>query len=169
MKEKPFRPKQQLPAEIVQDILSAIRNQFYPDATPKQWAQDSVFIRREFVLYFASWLDKKGVTLKPGRFKQILLERLNEIKAHGATDKIKYFPGYLKHVLQTHLRHHGDDYYQEGKNLRALTESALATLPEPTIDPIRVMAEARRDLLISKKAAKQRKSPDVQFGQMELL
>jgi hypothetical protein len=46
-----MRPKQQLPAEIVGDILGAIRGQFYPDATPKQWAQDSVFIRREFVLY----------------------------------------------------------------------------------------------------------------------
>jgi hypothetical protein len=158
--EVPFRPKQQLPAEIAQDILSAVRHQFYPDSTPKQWAQDSVFIRREFVLYFAAWLDKRGVTLKPLRFKQVLLERLNEIKAHGATDRIKYFPGYLKHVLQQHLWHHGDDYYQEGKNLRALTESALATLPAPTVDPIRVMAEARRDLLQAK-----RKKPEVKSNE----
>jgi DNA-binding FrmR family transcriptional regulator len=77
---------------------------------------------------FASWLNKKGVTLKPERYKQILLERLNEIKIHGQTQAIKYFPGYLKHVLQTHLKHHGQDYYDEGKALRALTENALSTL-----------------------------------------
>lgn len=154
------RPKQNIPAEIMGDIMNAIRGQFYPDATAKQWMQESAFIRREFVLYLASWLDKRGVTLKPARYKQILLERLNEIKTHGATDRIKYFPGYLKHVLQQHLKHHGEEYYNEGKNLRALTENALlaAGVNNPnrtaTPDPIRVLAEARRDLLTAKKPAK---------------
>jgi hypothetical protein len=152
------RPKQQLPAEIVSDLMGAIRGQFYPDATAKEWLCDSHFIRREFVLYFASWLNKKGVTLKPERYKQILLERLQEVKQHGRTDAIRYFPGYLKHVLQQHLKFHGDDYYQEGKNLRAIAENALVALGQigpcgshfgP--DPIRVMAEARHDLLKPKK------------------
>jgi hypothetical protein len=49
--------------------------------------QDSVFIRREFVLYFASWLNKKGVTLKPERYKQILLERLQ--RNEKSTAKLK--------------------------------------------------------------------------------
>jgi hypothetical protein len=148
---KPTRPKQQLPGEIVADIMSAIRGQFYPDATPKQWMQEGTFIKREFVLYFAAWLDKKGVTLKPERYKQILLERLNEIKIHGKTEAIKYFPGYLKHSLQQHLKFHGEDYYNEGKNLRAQLENTLSKLPGPTVDPVRVMAEARNDLLKSKK------------------
>jgi hypothetical protein len=146
------RPKQQLPAEIVADLMGAIRGQFYPDATAKQWLQESVFIRREFVLYLASWLNKRGVTLKPERYKQILLERLNEIKQHGKTDAIKYFPGYLKHVLQQHLKFHGNDYYEEGKDLRAKIENTLSKIPAPTVDPVRVMAEARNDLLKAKKS-----------------
>jgi hypothetical protein len=164
------RPKQQLPAEILGDLMGVIRRQFYPDATAKQWLQESNFIRREFVLYLAAWLDKRGVTLPPLRYKQILLERLNEIKQHGATDRIKYFPGYLKHVLQQHLKHHGEEYYQEGKNVRALAENALVAVGKigtggEHLDPIRVMAEARRDLL----AARKKKAPRAARGQLDLL
>jgi hypothetical protein len=157
-------------SEILGDILGAIRRQFYPDATAKQWGQESAFIRREFVLYLATWLDKRGVTLKPERYKEILLERLNEVKRHGATDRIKYFPGYLKHVLQEHLKHHGEEYYQEGKNLRALAENTLVALGvvgprNERPDPIRVMAEARHDLLKARKLKPRPSKP----SQLDLL
>jgi hypothetical protein len=164
------RPKQQLPGEIVADLMGAIRGQFYPDATAKQWLQESVFIRREFVLYLASWLNKRGVTLKPERYKQILLERLNEIKQHGATDRIKYFPGYLKHVLQQHLKHHGEEYYAEGKALRALTDNLLVGLRSTVaheLDPVRVLAEARNDLLKARQTHRKQKAKSP--SQMPLL
>lgn len=176
--------------EIVSDVQTAIRNQFYPDSfcssqpstlnlqpstrghAAPGWHADQHFIKREFTLYLATWLDKRGVTLKPERYKALLLGVLNEIKTHGATDLIKYWPGYLKHVLQEHLKHHGEEIYQEAKSLRTITEnsllaigdrlSAISTAP----DPIRVLAEARRDLLTQKRTKRPSKK---QPSQLEFL
>lgn len=153
------RPKQSVPAEIVQDLMRAIQNQFYPDSfcdkkAAKQWGQDSNFIRLRVVLWPASWLNKRGVTLKPIRYKQIILEVLNEIKAHGQTGVIKYWPGYLAKCIQERFKYRSEEIYQEGKNLRALTENTLASLGSINHsgpDPIRVLAEARNDLLKTKK------------------
>src|SRR5437870_4946601 len=139
--------------------MGAIRGQFYPDATPKQWAQDSHFILRRVVLWPASWLTKKGITLPPSRYKQILLEVFNEIKVHGATDSIKFWPGYLAKCVQERFNKHAEELYQEGKNIRTLAEQVLtaagtAKLP-PSVDPITVLAEHRRDLLQARKTRKQ--------------
>jgi hypothetical protein len=176
------RPKQHLPADIVGDIQHAIRSQFYPDSflsvssvascSKSPWFSDQNFIKREFTLYLATWLDKRGVTLKPERYKALLLGLLNEIKAHGKTDAIKYWPGYLKHVLQQHLKHHGEDIYQEAKSLRTLAENTLLNISklgganaaaEPTLDPIAVMAAARRDLLLQKRTKRPSKTKTTQL------
>jgi hypothetical protein len=90
------------------------------------------------------------VTLPPERYKAILLEIFNGIKQHGSTEAIKYWPGYLMHCVQTHFRIHGEEYYEEGKALRATLDKIIRKAPSiPTADPIRVLAEARNDLLKS--------------------
>jgi hypothetical protein len=90
------------------------------------------------------------VTLPPERYKAILLEIFNGIKQHGSTEAIKYWPGYLMHCVQTHFRIHGEEYYEEGKALRATLDKIIRKAPAiPTADPIRVLAEARNDLLKS--------------------
>lgn len=165
------RPKQPIPSEIVNDLQGAIRNQFYGDAF-ERWPKDQHFIKREFTLYLATWLDKRGVTLKPERYKALLLGLLNEIKTHGKTEAIKYWPGYLKLVLQNHLKHHGEDIYQEAKSLRTLAENTLLSLGSACVsrapsgvspDPIAVMAAARRDLLTQKRAKRPSKSATKQL------
>jgi hypothetical protein len=166
---KPDRPKQQIPAEIVADLMSAIRNQFYPDAAlggpaAKHWGQDSHFIKIRVVLWPATWLNKKGVTLKPERYKQIILEVLNEIKTHGQTEVVKYWPGYLAKCIQERFKHQAEQIYQEGKNLRTQLENTIGKLPTPTIDPIIVMAEARNALLKAGAARTSKKPP----GQLDL-
>jgi hypothetical protein len=154
---KAHRPKQQLPQEIVSDLMAAIRGPFYGDATPKQWAQDYHFIRDRVVLWPATWLDKRGITLKPERYKAIILEVLQEIKHHGNTGHITYWPAYLAKCVQERFKHRAEDIYEEGKNLRAQMENVLTGLAVGTrstasheIDPIRALAEARRDLLKAK-------------------
>jgi hypothetical protein len=176
--QKSERPKQALPVDIVTDLLTAIRNQFYADSR-EQFLKDQHFIKREFTLYLASWLDKRGVTLKPDRYKALLLGLLNEIKTHGNTAAVKYWPGYLKHVLQEHLKHHGEDIYQEAKSLRTLAENSLLSLShlnggasaaaEPTLDPVRALAEARRDLLQMNKAKRAKRPSKSPPDQLSLL
>lgn len=164
---RPFRPKQQLPGEIVSDLMAAIRGPFYGDATPKQWAQDYHFIRDRVVLWPATWLDKRGVTLKPERYKAIILEVLQEIKHHGNTGQIGYWPAYLAKCVQERFKHQSEAIYEEGKNLRAQLENVITGLGSSRpheIDPIRAMAEARRDLLAAKQAKRPSKSQPKQLS-----
>jgi hypothetical protein len=142
------RSKQEVGAEIVNDLLASVRNQFYADAPAKQWFQDRKFILRSVVLWPASWLNKRGVTLPPERYKSILLEIFQDIKRKGNTGAVTYWPGYLMHCVQEHFKHHGDDYYTEGKSLRSAVERSLMAFGrldqaagQP--DPVRQMAHAR--------------------------
>lgn len=86
----PIRPKQQLPGEIIGDLMGAIRNAFY--AGDERWFADQAFLRR------------RVVTLPPQRYKEILLEVFQEIKRHGQTESVKYWPGYLVHCMQQHFQ-----------------------------------------------------------------
>lgn len=153
------RPRQTVAIEIRDDLLNSIRNQFYADAAPGQFQKDRNFLLTRVVLWPACYLDKRGVTLPPARYKAILLDVFNGIKAHGQTGAVKYWPGYLMHCVQTHFRIHGEDYYNEGKALRATLDKIIKKAPSiPTADPIRVMAEARNDLLKSSRTRPKRQS-----------
>jgi hypothetical protein len=153
------RPRQTVAVEIRNDLLGVIRNQFYADAAPGQFQKDRNFLLTQVVLWPAGYLDKRGVTLPPQRYKAILLDVFNGIKAHGQTGAIKYWPGYLMHCVQTHFRVHGEEYYNEGKALRATLDKIIRKAPAiPTADPIRVMAEARNDLLKSSRTRPKHKS-----------
>jgi hypothetical protein len=140
-------PADQTPQHLVDDLLGAIRGQFYGDLPPKQWFQDRTFILRRVVLWPAAWLTKRGVTLKPERYKQILLDILTGIKRHGDTARLVYPPGYLAHCVQQHFRHHGEDIYDEAKTLRATLERVQMSYDRqaPAVaapDPIQVLVEA---------------------------
>jgi hypothetical protein len=146
------RPKQSIPTEIKNDLLQAIRGSFYGDATDKQWHQDKNFILLNVVLWPASYLNRRGVSLPPERYKAIIFDVFNGIKRHGSTGAVKFWPGYLKHCLQTHFKIHGEEYYEEAKALRSSLTAIVAKAGQiPAVDPVRILAEARRDLLQSRR------------------
>ncbi len=137
------RPRQQLGEEIINDLLGVIRRQFYLDAEPKQWFQDRAFLLRRVVLWPAGWLTGRGVTLPPARYKALLLDIFTDIKRHGSTGAVKFWPGYLASCVQKHFAHHGDEIYNEAKSARTLVENALlcarqntrtGTAPDPIAD-----------------------------------
>jgi predicted DNA-binding transcriptional regulator AlpA len=138
------REKQQVPAEIVADLLQAIRSQFYSDLSPEKFPQDRRFLAR-VVTWPATRLTTQGVTLTPIRYKAIFLAILDGIKVHGETGQIRYWPGYLLRCVQEHWRHHGDSYYEEGKMTRSLVEKTLrgVTISETSrTDPLEALATA---------------------------
>jgi len=93
------RLKQNVPAEVVEDLMRFIRNSFYPG--DDRWFKDQHFIRRHVVTWPAAWLNGKGVSLPPERYKQIVMGVIIGIKQHGATEAIKYWPGYLNPTFAT--------------------------------------------------------------------
>lgn len=148
------RPKQVLPAEIIGDLMGAIRNQFYDGNDA--WFADQEFIRRRVVTWPARWLNGRGVTLKPARYKEILLDIFQEIKRHGQTAAVEYWPGYLVHCVQQYFEHHGEEIYAEGKSLRNEVENALlagrrSADEARTNDPVAGLALVHQALTVAHK------------------
>lgn len=142
------RPRQETPAEIVGELLGVIRGQFYGDTEARRWFQDQHFIKRNVVLWPAAWLDKRGVTLAPERYRALLLEIFQGVKRHGETGAVRYWPGYLMKCVQEHFRHNEDAIYDEAKAVRTQVESAMRAIQRgrdatPASDPIRVLAQTR--------------------------
>lgn len=147
---------------MVDDLLEALRGAFYADATPEQWHLDRFFLKIHVVTWPAFWLNKRGVTLRPERYKAILLGVFNEVKRHGATGEVKHWPRYLTHCVQQHFKHHGEEYYEEGKSLRASLEIALGKVEAArrTADPVQAIGQAHDVLRTRRRQAK--KAPDCQ-------
>ncbi len=166
---KPDRAKQEVPLDLVNDILHVVRSSFYADATDKKWAQDRGFILRRAVSYPAAWLNKRGVTVPPERYREILIGIFLDIKRHGSTGAVKYWPGYLALCVQRHMDHHGEDYYEEGKSLRAALERAQmafkrAAQAAPAHDPVEGLAQVHRVLAAQHKRKKAAPAPREQMG-----
>lgn len=141
---KPTRPDQETPAEIVAAILRAIRLQFCPDLSDKEWFKAHYhFIKMRAVLWPAAFMKKKGFSVPPERYKAILFGILQEIKRHGDTGRVQYWPAYLTKCIQDHFNHQWETYYQEAKTVRAATDRALlafsrgsAPAPEANVDDL---------------------------------
>lgn len=144
------RPKQQLPVEIIGDLMDAVRHGFY--SGDEAWFKDQHFIRRRVVTWPAKWLNGRGVTLKPERYKEILLDIFTEIKRCGKTEAVEFWPGYLAHCVQEHFKHHGEEIYNEGKALRNRVEFVLlgaqrATEASQGVDPVEGVAQVHQALM----------------------
>jgi hypothetical protein len=144
-------------------LLKNIRNQFYTEATAKKFFQDRNVLLVALT-WPATWLKHRGVTWSAERYFATIRDLLQEIKRHGATGEIKYFPGYLLKCVQDHFAHNSDTYCDEAKRTRSAFEIALGRAinagklaetraAEQTVD---VLAEAHRML------AKTRRRPKIQ-------
>lgn len=170
MKRRPsLRPKQDLPGDLVDSLLASIGELYYPAraSTPaerKRWAQDRHWYRQRVITWAAAWLNNRAVTLPTVRFKQILLDKLTEIKRF-APEKVQNWPRFITKCIQDHFQHNGETIYEEGKTLRAQLETTLSKLPPagPSApDPIRVLALAHQLTKPKpKKLAKNDAQPDL--------
>ncbi|MBA4136548.1 MAG: hypothetical protein C0518_04450 [Opitutus sp.] len=155
-------------------LLKNIRSQFYTEATAKKFFQDRNVLLVA-ITWPASWLKHRGVTWSAERYFQTIRELLQEIKRHGATGEIQYFPGYLLKCVQDHFAHNSDTYCDEAKRTRSAFDMALGRVmnasklaevraAEQTVD---VLAEAHRMLASTRRRPKAR--PAKSDDQLSLL
>lgn len=158
--KRPFLP-QPTPKELTDSLLDFLRHKFYqgPDDA-KCFAQDRSRLLAWVVLWPASWLNSRGVTIAGDSYREIFFKTFLDADAHRS-DKIKYRPAWLRMVIQSHWKVHGEEYYEQAKSVRTLAERALLVIGSPAVaspDPVRELAAARSILVAQKprpkKAAK---------------
>lgn len=174
------RPKQECPADLVAGLMEFVRRKFYPaypsdPAVKKQWFQDQGFLKTRVVLWPAGWLNERGVTLSPNRYREILCKVLTEAAIHGTTAKIQYYPAYLAKCVQSHFKIHEDEIYVEAKTVRTALDRAVLALGRikaeaPPVDAVLAMAEARQAILQNRRTRKTETlpPPKAKTGQLDL-
>jgi hypothetical protein len=113
-------------SNLVNNYLHRLRNQFYADDEKGFFQQRTTL--KIAITTPANWLDERGVRIPERRHCEILDEIIKGIMHHGATGKIQYFCRYFLFAVQSHMKHQGDRYYEEGKSLRTITSTALEVL-----------------------------------------
>lgn len=157
------RPKQPTPEELRDAVLEFISRHFYRDARI-EFLKDRPRLLQWVVLWPASWLNERGVTLPASRYQEILIGPkgiLMEAIRHGDTISIAYRPAWLKKCLQSHFAVQGERIYEEAKGVRNLAEQVLLSVGRSgpvAPDPIRQLAEAA-SLLKSTRRPAFRRSP----------
>lgn len=152
---KPKRPisKQHTSQEVLDELLRFIESKFY-QGDRINFLKDRPRLLKWVVLKLAEYLNEKAVTVSSQRYLEIMRDDvLMEAVRFGRTDEIKYRPAWLGKVVEMHLAHHGEAYYEEGKSLRNAAEKALATARGGVQgrDPVRELAEASRLLKPARK------------------
>lgn len=132
-------------APAADELLQAVRLRFYA-RRPAAYHRDRRWLLHA-VTWPATWLDERGLTCSPQRYRTLIGERLHAIGAHG--DPVlysAYFPSYLLKCLQDWFDRHGDELYSELKHIRNALDQLLASARFAA----RVQSHARQlDLLVS--------------------
>ena len=161
MKPKNYqRIQQPTPVEVKDACLDILRRKFYP-GDDRCFFQDRERLLKWVVLWPAAWLNAKAVTIHGDAYREIFAKIFMQAAAH-VESKVHYRPAYLRQVIQSHFRLHGEDYYDEAKQTRNLVESAIALVGKcapKQADPVREMASAREILMIRKPKASGKKWP----------
>lgn len=143
--------KQPLAPELVDSLLAFLEARFYP-GHHVAFTKDRKRLFAWCIVAPSSWLQRRGVTLPPDRFRSLIQSVLLDALAH-ARAPIKYLPGWLKNVLEKHFDHHGDEIYEEAKAIRTQIDRVMLTTghrPTPTPDPIAQIAATASILTIAK-------------------
>ncbi|HEV2692409.1 MAG TPA: hypothetical protein VG347_05885 [Verrucomicrobiae bacterium] len=151
---------QPTPEELTDSCLHILRSKFY-QGDDKCFYQDRALLLKWVVLYPARLLNKQGVTLHGDQYREIFHKVVIQAAAF-VTSKVKFRPAYLRQVIQSHFKIHGEEYYDQAKAVRNLADQALivlGTLRPPMPDPVQEMAKAADILSVGKPKRTSRKSP----------
>ena len=145
----PFVP---VVARAVTELLAKARALLYKGLPERAWFSQQVRVKFALTLP-AKWLDERKVELTGERYQAILDAILDTIKAKGTRDLGPFPCAYLHACVETHLRHHIDEYYAEGKSLRNTMDRVLthAARVRPVVA---IFAQVHAALDVGKRKAK---------------
>jgi hypothetical protein len=131
--------------ELTDDLLALLQRKFYQgDAVGFNKDKKQLLIR--VVLWPATYLDERGVTLPTERYKMIFTEVIIQALQYGNTGRIKWRPAWLAGCIQSHFKIHWEEIYAEAKSPRSLADNALLSVRRLPLaqapDPVREMALA---------------------------
>ena len=157
--DQPKQIAQPAPEELVQRLMRKIRRQFCADLDDKSWFQaHHHFIKQNVILWPAREIcAEHGFTLPADRYEKIMLMILDDIRENREAAVVRFWPAYLMKCVQSHWRHHWEEYYAEAKSLRELTTQAmvaLGSLEKREDCGVESLALAHRVLAASRKARK---------------
>ncbi len=92
------------PAAVLEDLMKQVRALLYTALPDRAWFTQQERVKATLTLP-AKWLDDRKVELPAERYQKLA--------------QLGKFPCiYLHSCVESHMRHHGDDYYAEGKGIR---------------------------------------------------
>lgn len=112
-------------SQLIEDMLRMLER-FYPD-NKKAFKQQRKFLV-DGIMLLPRYLKKRAVTLPDDRLRKIITALIFDIQRKGGISEYRFFCRYWLKVVQTHLAHHGDEYYEEGKSLRNALDKFTSTL-----------------------------------------
>lgn len=126
---------------MVESLMTMIRGQFYGDLPPEKWFKDRAFVKKNVVLWPATWLNARGLTLAPEKYEEIIVKKLIDLRQHAGL--IQNPSGYLMCCLQDHFRHNEDALHDEAKAFTNSVANAVSKLSTaPAADPVAALATA---------------------------
>ncbi len=105
--------------DFVLEQLIVLRREFFKSATNKQFCQERPMLIQA-ITWPARWMNDLGAKLPASAYLRILGIVIDTIKRHGNRAKIQRFSVYFLHVVQEHMKHHGDEYYEAAKDVRRI-------------------------------------------------
>lgn len=150
--------------QFTSEMLAVLRREFFASAIDEKEFFQEKDLLLQAIAYPARYLNDRGAVALPSKYRAILRTVVGTIKAKGNRRQIRRFSVYFLHCVQEHMKHHGDDYYQDAKSARpvaSLLEPALRRLQaSEATRTTAALSEAHRAL--SSRAGRRKTSPPKQ-------
>lgn len=144
------------PDVLISHLMGRVKTMFYADLPERSWFNQMVRVKAALTLP-AVWLQDRQVELSSERYQSIVEGILNTIRAKGRR-KVGAFPcAYLHACIESHLKHHIDEYYEEGKAIRNRLRIAMPDLEKARIGAdgtVPIFAQVHATLDAGKRKAK---------------
>lgn len=144
------------PDAVLELLLKKARAILYASLPERSWFTQQGRVQAALTLP-AKWLDERKVELSAERYQAIVEGILNTIKTKGRRDFGSFPCAYLYSCVEAHLRHHGDEYYYEGKDIRNRVKMFMTDLEKARVGQDRtvpILAEVHAALSVGKRKTK---------------